>query len=63
MRNIKSIKNRLKSKIKVNIVQNIQKNYSKSEKMLIYFKKILRKIKNKNIQHYTRIKKMRKYNV
>ena len=41
MRNIKSITNRLKSKIKVNIVQNIQKNYSKSEKMLIYFKKIL----------------------
>lgn len=63
MRNIKIITNRLKSKIKVNIVQNIQKNYSKSEKMLIYFKKILRKIKNKNIQHYTRIKKMRKYNV
>lgn len=63
MRNIKSITNRLKSKIKVNIVQNIQKNYSKSEKMLIYFKKILRKVKNKNIQHYTRIKKMRKYNV
>ncbi len=63
MRNIKSITNRLKNKIKVNIVQNIQKNYSKSEKMLIYFKKILRKVKNKNIQHYTRIKKMRKYNV
>lgn len=63
MRNIKSITNRLKSKIKVNIVQNIQKNYSKSEKMLIYLNKILQKVKNKNIQLYSRIKKMIKYNV